>query len=346
MTKYSSPKVLFLIGFGLLILTIVFMNKSSSERKQTPTETSTPTEISDRAAAEIVDMKGVFSPSSAIVTTENGRRIFTDLGWRLYTAQFIKPKVVSDEGCSKDESTCPYWEALAKQYSVNVSDVKYVLYDGDEVGLNDKYQKIYDEFNVGLDSSNIETDPTGEKFEKAFALKNGLKVYELRAITMIAMTYKPETNTTESFVRKTLTETNKIIDANSLVKIDVFDNLGTKDTSLDKIVHIYYKPKSVWDEKGMVRDTASKAINSMKVLFANSEITHIVFWTLGDFTDSYGKTSESTAFRVGLKSATASKINWDNFIPMVEVDYNKLFDIADDKYVHPAIAKKLNFNWR
>lgn len=346
MTKFSSPKVLFLIGLGLLVMTIVFMNRNSANKKQSPVEANTPTEISDRAAAEIVDTKEVLSPSLAIVTNENGRRIFTDLGWRLYTAQFIKPKVVSDEGCSKDESTCPYWEALAKQHSVNVSDVKYVLYDGDEVGLNDKYQKIYDNYNVGLYSLTDQTDEAGEAFEKSFALKNGLKDYELKAIVIKGMSYKPETSTIESFVRKALTETNKIIDANSLVKIDVFENLGTKETSLDKIVHIYYKPKSVWDEKGMVRDTASKALNSMKVLFTNPEITHIVFWTLGDFTDSYGKTSESTAIRVGLKSTTASKINWDNFIPMVEVDYNKLFDIADDKYVHPAIAKKLNFNWR
>jgi len=159
-------------------------------------------------------------------------------------------------------------------------------------------------------------------------------------------TPKVEAGISEDYVRNILTKTNNIIYKDSLAKIEIFDNFGTEDNSTDKIVHVYFKPLSIWDEKEVVSQSSEKAVKSMKVLFANPSITHIIFWTLGDFTDSYGNSNESTALRIGLKSTTASKLNWDNFIPMVEVDYKKLFDIADDKYVHPSIAKALNWSWR
>ncbi len=159
-------------------------------------------------------------------------------------------------------------------------------------------------------------------------------------------TPKVEAGISEDYVRNILTKTNNIIYKDNLTKIEIFDNFGTEDNSTDKIVHVYFKPLSIWDEKEVVSQSSEKAVKSMKVLFANPSITHIIFWTLGDFTDSYGNSNESTALRIGLKSTTASKLNWDNFIPMVEVDYKKLFDIADDKYVHPSIATALNWDWR
>jgi len=158
-------------------------------------------------------------------------------------------------------------------------------------------------------------------------------------------TSTPSNEVTEDYVRSVLTS-NNIIYKDSLGEIKILDNLGTENNPTDKIVHIYFKPLSIWDEKEIVSQASEKAIKSMKLLFSNPNITHIVFWTLSDFTDSYGNTKEETALRVGLDIATAKKINWDTFIPMVEVDYKKLFEIADEKYVHQAIAKTLNWSWR
>ena len=155
----------------------------------------------------------------------------------------------------------------------------------------------------------------------------------------------PSNEVTEDYVRSVLTS-NNIIYKDSLGEIKILDNFGTENNSTDKIVHIYFKPLSIWDEKEIVSQSSEKAIKSMKLLFSNPNITHIVFWTLGDFTDSYGNTKEETALRVGLDITTAKKIKWDTFVPMVEVDYKKLFEIADEKYVHQAIAKTLNWSWR
>lgn len=155
----------------------------------------------------------------------------------------------------------------------------------------------------------------------------------------------PSNEVTEDYIRSTLIS-NNLIYKDSLGEIKILDNLGTENNSTDKIVHIYFKPLSIWDEKEIVAQASEKAIKSMKLLFSNPNITHIVFWTLSDFTDSYGNTKEETALRVGLDITTAKKINWDTFIPMVEVDYKKLFEVADEKYVHQSIAKTLNWNWR
>lgn len=155
----------------------------------------------------------------------------------------------------------------------------------------------------------------------------------------------PSNEVTEDYVRSVLTS-NNIIYKDSLGEIKILDNLGTENNSTDKIIHIYFKPLSIWNEEEIVSQASEKAIKSMKLLFSNPNITHIVFWTLSDFTDSYGNTKEETALRVGLDITTAKKINWDTFIPMVEIDYKKLFEIADEKYVHQAIAKTLNWSWR
>lgn len=155
----------------------------------------------------------------------------------------------------------------------------------------------------------------------------------------------PSNEVTEDYVRFVLTS-NNIIYKDSLGEIKILDNLGTENNSTDKIVHIYFKPLSIWNEEEIASQASEKAIKSMKLLFSNPNITHIVFWTLGDFTDSYGNTKEETALRVGLDITTAKKIDWDTFIPMVELDYKKLFEIADEKYVHQAIAKTLNWSWR
>ncbi len=339
------------ISLSLLFLILYAGNKNPVPKKEkivqnNPieiTSSTTTTEEETTIPTATITSQPTSKPTQPITTLENGKLVFNDLGWEIYTSQFIKSSQNRD--CYKDMETCPYWEKLATQHSVRVSDIKFIFYEASSVALNDKYQKIYDDYNIGLDSLPEQTERVGEAFEKSFALKNGLKDYELQAIITKGLLYQPDISHLETSVRETLTK-NHIIDEKNIVKIVVFDNAGTKNTSLDKIVHIYYKPDFVGSEKSIVRDTANKAVKSMKLLFTEPEITHIVFWTLNNFTDKYGKEHEQTALRVGLSSATVNKIQWDNFIVMVELDYKKLFDIADDKYVHTSIANKLEWNWR
>lgn len=130
----------------------------------------------------------------------------------------------------------------------------------------------------------------------------------------------------------------RVMTEKEITQVEVLDNAGTEDVPDDKVVHAYFKPKSVWDEKHTLGMTAGTAVAVMKRLFVHPKITSVTVWVEGDFIDKYGKSSTETAVRVGLDKPTADKIEWENFRDMVLVDYNKLFDIADT-YVHPAIRK-------
>ena len=176
-----------LIGFiGLVVIVAVAGgggDKNSNVKK-----------VSKEGQEETQETINIKQNESRLTTSENGRKIFNELGWNLYKAQFIKPEPEEDKDCFKDKTTCPYWEKLAKQHSVDVSDVKFVLYEASGVALNAKYQKIYDEYNKGLDVVFPKTEENGEKFEKEFAEKHGLKDYELKAITTKGLLYEPDKN--------------------------------------------------------------------------------------------------------------------------------------------------------
>lgn len=118
------------------------------------------------------------------------------------------------------------------------------------------------------------------------------------------------------------------------------DNPNIKIDQLPKIVNIYYKPYA-WDEKRLMRYTADTSVAVTEKLLTYKEIGMVNVWVLENFTDQYGKSSEETAIRIGLKRETADKINWTSFKDMVFIDYNKLLNIADDVYIHPAVKKEL-----
>jgi len=127
------------------------------------------------------------------------------------------------------------------------------------------------------------------------------------------------------------------------IKIDTDlsnDDVSVKYEDMTKIVHLYYKPEA-WDEKNLMTKATGTAVAVMEELFANKNISSVWVWVMGDFTDQYGKTTEGNGIRIGLKRTTAEKIEWKNFKEMVLLDYNKLLNIADEVYIHPAVRKAL-----
>ncbi len=127
----------------------------------------------------------------------------------------------------------------------------------------------------------------------------------------------------------------------SISKIQILDNAGTTDIQDDKIVWITYKPEAVWDEKDIVKMTVDTTITSSEKLFQHPKVGVVRVWSQTEFTDQYGKKDVNNAVKIELHKTTAEKIDWQNFKPMVFVDYQKLLNIADDIWIHPSIKNKL-----
>ena len=158
---------------------------------------------------------------------------------------------------------------------------------------------------------------------------------------------------TQSFSESELSETTirseigtlkgslRALKADDLTKVEIIDYAGTEAVSDDKIVFLTYKPKSTWDEKDAVKTAADTTVAVSQRLFTHSKVGFVRVWIEGDFTDQYGKSSSEPAVKFGLSKDTANKIEWDKFKDLVFVDYTKLSNIADEKYIHPAIGKAL-----
>lgn len=107
------------------------------------------------------------------------------------------------------------------------------------------------------------------------------------------------------------------------------------------IVDVKFNPGTVWDEKMLVRTTATTAVNVMEVLFTNHKVDKVWVWTQTTMIDAKGNEETRDAINVSLTKENAKDINWPKFKQMVAGDYNALFNIADSKYIHPGIQKNL-----
>lgn len=127
----------------------------------------------------------------------------------------------------------------------------------------------------------------------------------------------------------------------SITDIEVYPHAGT-DTPDDYIVHVYFKPESIWDEQHAMRIAVRTSIKAMETLFQNEAVGEAVMWEQLDFTDQYGSTETETAIRILMTKETADKVaDWEVVADRAWSDYNTFFDLAELQYVHPAIAAKL-----
>lgn len=107
------------------------------------------------------------------------------------------------------------------------------------------------------------------------------------------------------------------------------------------IIDITYNPGDVWNEKSLVSGTANTAASLMEIMFTNEKVDKVWVWTETSMQDAKGNVQNENVVNVGLSKENAKDINWKNFKTMVSGDYNALFNIADSKFIHPAIAKNL-----
>lgn len=107
------------------------------------------------------------------------------------------------------------------------------------------------------------------------------------------------------------------------------------------VVTIRYNPGAQWDEKSLVRNSAVKDVKVFAILNSNPKIDKAILWTQNLITDTKGDKNVEDVMRVTLSRASEKDINWSNFEDLVFDDYKQLLNIADDKYIHPEIAKAL-----
>lgn len=138
----------------------------------------------------VVQNEPVITSEEKLTEIQQKKRVFNDLGWRLYANQFKNPQPDGADKCFIDMDTCDYWKAVASEYNVRVEDVKYTLYSVSHVALNAERQKLYDDFNLGLNAIKDKTDLNAEKYVEFFSKKYGLEEYELRAIIAKGDFYK------------------------------------------------------------------------------------------------------------------------------------------------------------
>ena len=153
----------------------------------------------------------------------------------------------------------------------------------------------------------------------------------------------PQSDLTEQSVRSEISDLSSIgtMKNEEIVEVKLIDYGGTEDIPDDKIVFVTYKPKSLWDEKDMVKRSAYTIVAVSERMFKHPKVGFVRVWTQGEFTDQYGQKSTENAVKLGLSRKTAEKIDWGNFKDLVLVDYNKLLDIANEKSIWATIEKTL-----
>jgi len=127
----------------------------------------------------------------------------------------------------------------------------------------------------------------------------------------------------------------------SISDIEIYPHAGTENPD-DFIIHIYFKPESVWDEQHAMRIAVQTSIRAMETLFQNEAVGEVVMWEQLDFTDQYDSTETETAIRILMTKETADKVvDWEVVADRALIDYDTFFDLAELQYVHPAIAGEL-----
>ena len=126
-----------------------------------------------------------------------------------------------------------------------------------------------------------------------------------------------------------------------ITDIQVLRHAGT-DNPDDFIVHVYFKPESIWDEEDAVQTAVQSSIKAMEILFQNEAVAEVAMWEQLEFTDKYGSTETETAVRITMTKTTADQVvNWETVSDLAWADYSSFFDLADLEYIHPAVAQEL-----
>jgi hypothetical protein len=120
----------------------------------------------------------------------------------------------------------------------------------------------------------------------------------------------------------------------------VINDDSSKDPN-KKIVRIRYDCGMAWDSNNFMVRSATVDTEIIYNLFKNPNVNKLILESSVNFTDKYGNEYQDIGLNVTFNRETAQKINYDNFIPSLMSDYNKLLNIAESYKINPGIVKNL-----
>jgi len=144
-----------------------------------------------------------------------------------------------------------------------------------------------------------------------------------------------------NFESAAITKENIQLAISKLIDVEKISSIEVTNENEKNIVDIHFTPGTVWNEKDLVNQTCQNAIAVMEVLFTNSKIDKVWFWSETELTDAKGNSKTESVMNVALSKENAADINWIKFKDMVLLDYNSLLKIADSYVIHPAIREGL-----
>lgn len=338
----KKVKVITYVIVGILLTVFLTYCINAYSKDPEPTLEVISPKNNVEVQSDSIEIQGNYKPQDRTVWV-NGKKIQAENGIfsSFVTLQKGENKIKIQTGNWKRATVnltivrIPTSEELAVQEAERKAEEERVT--------QEKQKKADEESSKQAEQKVKEAQEEQKKAEEETRKQEEEKVQEEQKIE----TEKPfdQKEVTENNIKEVLLKLEDIsyavMSENEITQIKIFDNIGTEDVTDDKVVHIYFKPKSVWDEKDTLKKTAGTTVEVAKRLFTHPKITDVWVWVEGDFTDAYGKSNTATAARIELSKKTADKIDWANFKDMVMVDYNKLFNIADGKYIHPAILKNI-----
>ena len=110
----------------------------------------------------------------------------------------------------------------------------------------------------------------------------------------------------------------------------------------DKIANILSVTSGGFTEDLFIKSCCIFGIEATKEIFSHcSEINETFFVFQEPLMDSYGNVNMESVFSFGIKRKEFMKVNYKNFNAMINIDYNNLWNIANDIYISPQIITKL-----
>lgn len=126
-----------------------------------------------------------------------------------------------------------------------------------------------------------------------------------------------------------------------LMEVRVEDDKSSIESN-QKIVRIRYLNDLVWDSRHFMQLSSMTDLAVIYNLFKNPSVNKLIIETDTKFTDQYGNEYQDVGLTITFNKETAKKINYDNFIDSVQIDYRKLLNIAESYKINPSILRALS----
>lgn len=206
---------------------------------------------------------------------------------------------------------------IKSKKSVAIGIIALILVSGVVTNL-DKEKKSKEEPTVKVEAKKEEVKKEEKKVEKT--KKEEPKKAEASTLKGVELTVDNIKNAIKPYFKNDF-------------KVTINEEKGKK------IIDVTYNPGEVFNDKSFLVSNSLTATNVFEVLFTNETIDKAWVWTETEFIDAKGNKSIQPAVNVALTKENAKDINWSEFKDMVKIDYNRLYNIADEKFIHPSLKK-------